>query len=67
MTSLESLIGGYREGILQPTSPYIIYCDAFWGSSYTDEILLTYGDESVDAKSKTFYKAYIEVLNNYIG
>ena len=29
MTALESLIGNYRKGVLHPTSPYLIYYDAF--------------------------------------
>ena len=56
MPSLESLIGYYKEGVFHPTSPYPIYCDAFGQSSVTDNNVLPYGDELVDAKSETDYK-----------
>ena len=50
MTSLESLIGNYREGVFQITSPSLIYYDAFGESSNTYETVIPYGDELVDAK-----------------
>ena len=59
MTSLESLIGTFREGVFQPTSLSLIYYDGFEGSSNTDENVLPYGDEFVNAKSKTVDKAYV--------
>ena len=35
MTSLESLIGNHIEGVFNPTSPSLIYCDDFEESSNT--------------------------------
>ena len=67
MTLLESVIGNYREGIFQPTSPSLIYYDAFGGSSDTDENVISYGEELVDAKSESVDEAYLEALDNYIG
>ena len=66
MTSLESLIRNYREGIFQPTSPSLMYYDAFGDISDTSYKVLPYGDELVDAKAKAVYKSYIEFLYNYI-
>ena len=67
MTSLEPLVWNYREGVFQPTSPYLIYYDAFRESSDNYENVLPYGDELADAKSETVDKSYLEALNNYIG
>ena len=55
------------ECVFHPTSPSLIYCDSFWGSSDTDENVLPYGHELVDAKSETVDKNYLKALNNYIG
>ena len=66
LTLSESFIGNYRKGVLQPTSPYLIYYDAFGVSSYTDDNVLPYGDKLVDVKSETFDKYYVQALNNYI-
>ena len=62
MTSLESLILNDIEGVFRPTSPSLIYYDAFGESSDSDENVLPYGDELVDVKSETFDKAYLEAL-----
>ena len=59
MTSLESLIGIYREGVFQPTPPSLIYYDAFGESFNTDENVLPYGYEFVDDKSETVNKYYL--------
>ena len=67
MTSLEALVGNYREGVFQPTSPSLIYYDDFGDRSDTDENVLPYGDKLVDAKSETAEEAYLEALNKYIG
>ena len=64
MTSLESLIGNYIEGVFQPTSPPLVYYDAFGKSSDTDGNVLLYGDGFFDAKTETVNKAYLEVLDN---
>ena len=62
-----SLIVNYTEGVFQPTSPSLIYYDAFGEISNTDDNVLPYGDELVDAKYETFDKAYLEAISNYIG
>ena len=51
MTSLESLIEKYREGVFHTTSPSLIYYDAFEKSPDTDENGIPYGDELIDDKS----------------
>ena len=66
MTSLESLIGNYREGVFHPTSLPIISYDDFKESSKTDENVLHYGDELVDAKYATVDAVYTYAIDNYI-
>ena len=67
MTSLESLIENYREVVLQPTSPSLIYYDDFRESYDTDKNVLPYGDELVDDKSETVDEAYLEAFDNNMG
>ena len=66
MTSLESLIGNCIEVVFHPTSPSLIYYDAFGESSDTDDNFLPYGDELFDVISETVDKDYLEALNHYI-
>ena len=66
MTSLKSLIVNYIEGTFHPTSPSLIYYDAFGESSDTDDNFLPYGDELFDVISETVDKDYLEALNHHI-
>ena len=67
MTSIENVIGNHRQPIFDNTAPCNIYFDAFNEDHDSDENVLPYGDELIDAKTETIDEAYIESLDEYIG
>ena len=67
MTSSESKIGNHKEGIFEHDNPGSIYYTAFCDDSTSEENILLYGDEILDAKIETVDEVYIEKFDTYIG